>query len=153
MNSSNANKWSSVVEERIKKTYDTKILARPYLQENFFAFENWPSYMVELFILNNIAMYSYSLRNKICLFFWGNGASIEIMITLSEFFAPPLKLVTSEQNRQYNESLRKCHGLFATYNKEKFNPAYSQKYYYYNMYENRMLFIDGQPRHYGQRIC
>lgn len=92
-------------------------------------------------------MYSYGMRNKICLFFWGNGATIGIMTTLSKFFAPPV----NENDPQYIQSLRKCHGLFATYRNERLNPAYAQRYYYYNMLEKRMLYLDGQARHRGQR--
>lgn len=72
--------------------------------------------MVELFMLNNIAMYTYSMRNKICLFFWGNGAKADEMFTLSEFFAPP---ITAIQQRDYNESYRKCLGLFRTYREQR----------------------------------
>lgn len=136
------------VYDSIEKTYRCKTLARPYLQEYFFSFESWPTYILELFIKNNIAEYSYVTRNKICLFFYGNGASLEIMQTLSEFFAPCIKEC---QIRAFDESLRKCRGLFNTYIKERYNPAYTQRYYYYNMIENRMLFLDGTPRHYGQR--
>lgn len=127
------------------------MLAQSYLNEYFFNFEQWPSYMVELFILNNISMYTYSTRDKICLFFWGNGATIDVMMALSEFFAPPIKCSADEDRRQFESSSRKCEGLFATYRNARFNPAYFERYYYYNIIEGRMLYIDGRPRHYGHR--
>lgn len=147
----NISKWSTAVERSIQHTYKNKSMARDYLQNYFFSFEDWPCYMVELFVLNSIAMYSYNMRNKICLFFWGNGATIDIMFTLSEFFAPPVKMITHVQQNQYNESVRKCQGLFETYERERMNPAYSQRYYFYSLYENKMLYIDGRARHYGRR--
>lgn len=139
---------SAGAKGRIKTICRTKVLAYPYLIDQFFSFEKWPNYMVELFVLNNVAMYTYTMRNKICLFFFGNGAKIDVMFTLSEFFAPPM---TAIQQRDYNQSYRKCIGLFRTYAEQRTNPAYSQRYYYYNMIERRMLFLDGVPRHYGQR--
>lgn len=149
--SSNDLKWSAAVKASIEHTYATKSFAKTFLLDRFFAFENWPPYMVELFILNNVAMYSYSDRNKICLFFWGNGATLEDMFTLSEFFAPSTRHLNHEQKSKYNESKRKCIGLFKTYGEQKYNPSYAQRYYFYSMYERRMLFIDSTPRHYGRR--
>lgn len=111
----------------------------------------WPPYMTELFVMYNIASYSYQNRNKICLFFWANGATYEVMSTLSEFFAPPERLLTGALRRDAQSSHRKCVDLFKTYKKERHNPRYSRKYYYYSMIEGRMLFLDNTPRHYGQR--
>lgn len=144
-------RWTDAVKRSIETTYQNSPLAIRYLNEYFYAFEQWPTYIVELFVLNNISMYTYSTRNKICLFFWGNGATIDIMTTLSEFFAPPIKCSTDEEHRQYQESSRKCEGLFTTYRNERLNPAYYERYYYYNITERRMLYIDGRPRHYGHR--
>lgn len=144
---SNESKWSVAVKQRIQNVYNDKIFAKPYLEDQFYSFEKWPPYMVELFILNNISSYSYSLRNKICLFFFGNGAKFEVMFTLIAFFAPTDNISSSE----YKSSYQKCVGLFKTYESEKYNPAYSSRYYYYNMIENRMLYLDGVQRHYGLR--
>lgn len=74
------------------------------------------------------------------------------MNTFSEIYSPKLELRTQEQQRQYNESWRKCEGLFKTYSEQSLNPAYSEKYYYYSLMENRMLYIDGRPRHFGKRV-
>lgn len=59
--------------------------------------------------------------------------------------------MTQEQQRQYNESARKCSGLFETYVREKNNPAYAERYYFYSLYKNCMIYIDGTPRHHGKR--
>lgn len=144
-------RWSDAVRISIENAYQNSALGRSYLNEHFFCFEQWPSYMVELFILNNIAMYTYSARNKICLFFWGNGATLDVMMTLSELFAPPINRSTDADRRRFHESIRKCEGLFETYRNNCLNPAYSQRYYYYNMIERKMLYIDGRPRHHGRR--
>lgn len=143
--------WSDAVRRSIENTYQNSFLARSYLNEHFFAFEQWPPYMVELFILNNILMYTYSTRNKVCLFFWGNGATLDEMMTCSEFFAPPINRATDQERRQYLESSRKCEGLFQTYHNARFNPDYSQRYYYYSIMDGKMLYIDGRSRHYGRR--
>lgn len=117
----------------------------------FFPLQSWPTYMVEIFVLNNIAMYSYNNRNKICLFFWGNGAMIDQMFMLSSLFAPRIQQITREEQYQHESSKRKCIGLFSTYNENKNNPAYAETYYFYSMIEKRMLYIDGTPRHHGVR--
>lgn len=117
----------------------------------FYPLREWPSYLVELFVLNNVAMYTYSQRNKICLFFWGNGATIEQMFTLSRMYSPPVKQTTYEERYQYDSSKRKCIGLFNTYVENRTNPQYAEKYYFYSMIEKRMLYIDGKARRYGAR--
>lgn len=126
-------------------------MARSIAEDLFFGLEQWPGYMVDLFVLKHIGEYSYSDRNKICLFFWGNGAQIETMFTLSELLAPHAKLKSLEDTRQFEQSRRKCEGLFKTYSNERFNPQYASRYYYFNLIERRMLFIDNKPRHFGQR--
>lgn len=113
----------------------------------FFPLNAWPSYMVEIFVITNIASYSYNQRNKICLFFWGNGSTIEQMFTLSEMYAPRIIQNTREDRHQYESSKRKCFGLFNTYNENKNNPAYSERYYFYSLIERRMMYINGTPRH------
>lgn len=144
-------KWSIAVMNRLKELYRSNPTADLYAAEMFFPLTSWPDYMVELFVLSNIANYSYSTRNKICLFFWGNGGTLEILNTFSGIYAPKLELATQEQQRQYNESWRKCEGLFKTYTEQCLNPAYFERYYYYSLMENRMLYIDGRPRHFGRR--
>lgn len=144
-------KWSDVVEKHMKSVYRSNSLARSYAAEIFFPLEDWPAYMVELFVLNDIASYSYVTRNKICLFFWGNGSTIKNLFALSEMFAPKVPRKTHEQQKQFEESTRKCIGLFETYEEQKMNPNYSQKYYYYSLMENRMLYMDGRPRHFAKR--
>lgn len=73
---------------QIQKALKSNSMANIYASELFFPLESWPTYMVELFVLNNVAMYSYAMRNKICLFFWGNGGTIDKLFTMSELFAP-----------------------------------------------------------------
>lgn len=147
----NEKSWSIAVKNQLKNAYSQNRRAEWWTAEMFFPLKSWPPYMVELFVLKNIAMFTYSDRNKICLFFWGNGATIETLFTVSKLYAPRLDLRTQEQQRQYSESTRKCEGLFKTYNENKFNPAYATRYYYYSLMENRMLYLDGRARHFGQR--
>lgn len=142
--------WSHAVKSHLNNIYHQNSLAREIASTMFFSLESWPSYMVELFVLNNIANYTYSMRNKICLFFWGNGGTVEDMFTLSELFAPKIAN-TYEQQRALNENQRKCIGLFQTYNEQRSNPHYGGNYYFYSMIENRMLFIDGSARHFGKK--
>lgn len=144
-------KWSHEVSARISIVNSASPLARAYLEDQFYTFEQWPSYMVELFILNGIHSYTYAMRNKICLFFWGNGGTSEIMFTLSSFYAPKVSFRTREEQHQCNESHRKCEGLFKTYKDQLHNPNYSGRYYYYNINAGRMLYMDNRPRHYGTR--
>lgn len=136
---------------QLNKVYRSNPRADLYAAELFFPLSSWPGFMVELFVLNNIAKYSYSMRNKICLFFWGNGGTLEKLNTLSEIYSPKLELKTQEQKRQYSESWRKCEGLFKTYSEQSLNPANSERYYYFSLMENRMLYMDGRPRHFGHR--
>lgn len=142
---------SEEAKKQVKKAFEKNSLAQNIVEDLFFNLDQWPSYMVDLFVTKHIGQYSYSDRNKICLFFWGNGARITTLFTFSELLAPRAKLTNTELTNQYNQSLKKCEGLFATYDKERFNPQYSQRYYYYNMIERRMLYIDNRPRHYGIR--
>lgn len=143
--------WSNEATARINIVHSQSPLARIYLEDSFYRFEQWPAYMVELFVLNSIQNYSYAMRNKICLFFWGNGATYEIMSKLSTFYAPKALLRTREEQYQFNASHRKCEDLFKTYREQLHNPSYSGKYYYYNIHTGRMLYIDNRPRHYGIR--
>lgn len=137
--------------QRIQNVWSRSVIGRTYLNEYFFSFDQWPQYMFDLFTSNNIQNYSYRDRNKICIFFWGNGGEFQIMANLCQFFAPPPRLTTANDHRANESSRRKCVELFNTYNQQRFNPNYSRRYYYYSMVERRMLYIDGQPRHYGQR--
>lgn len=134
-------------QDLIQQAYSRSPIARVYLEDHFYAFTMWPEYMVNLFVTKNIQNYSYSDRNKICLFFWGNGATFEVMETISHYFAPPPTMITAENVSSRN----KCRALFNTYTQQRLNPAYAQRYYYFNIHEGRMLFIDGRPRHYGHR--
>lgn len=145
------NHRSQSVDDKINSVLRCCITAKMYLVDSFYEFEHWPAYMKSLFVINNIQNYSYVMRNKICLFFWGNGATYEVMCNLCIFFSTKPTLKT-ERDRKKNEcSHRKCRDLFRTYEQQKFNPAYSEKYYFYSMNECRMLYIDGTPRHFGQR--
>lgn len=142
---------SEEAKKQVNKAFKENSLAQNIVEDLFFSLEQWPSYMVDLFVTKHVGQYSYSDRNKICLFFWGNGARITTLFTLSELLAPHAKLTNTDLTNQYNQSAKKCEGLFATYDKEKFNPQYSRRYYYYNMIERRMLYLDNRPRHYGIR--
>lgn len=150
-NETEREKLSVEAKAQIQKALKSSSLANIYASELFFPLESWPAYMVEMFVLNNVAMYTYTMRNKICLFFWGNGATIDQLFSLSELFAPRVQMITHEQQQQFEGSRRKCEMLFETYNKEKMNPVFCSKYYYYNLMENRMLYMDGRARHFGQR--
>lgn len=138
-------------QDRIRSVLSRSVFGRTYLSEYFFTFDQWPEYMFDLFTSTNIQDYSYVNRNKICVFFWGNGGTFEIMSDLSHFFSPPPRATTAADRRQNESSRRKCMQLFSTYNDQRFNPNYARRYYFYSMIQRRMLFIDGQPRHYGQR--
>lgn len=147
----NAMAWTESVRMRINSVRNNCPIARKYLENYFFGFEQWPPYMTELFVTNNISNYSYAMRNKICIFFWGNGAQFETMWVLSQYYAPRETLRTLYQQRKSEESCRKCKGLFKTYAEQKYNPLYAERYYFYSMIENRMLFLDGKPRFNGER--
>lgn len=73
----NIHGWDNIVLHRINEVRANKIIAGA-LEDMFFSFENLPAYMVNLFVHNNIANYSYAMRNKIC--FWGNGSPIDTEI-------------------------------------------------------------------------
>lgn len=63
------------IEDRIRSSYSRSPIGRIYLENRFYRFNMWPNYMVDLFLSTNIQNYSYVKRNKICLFFWGNGTT------------------------------------------------------------------------------
>lgn len=147
----NRNRLPIDIQNRINYVQNRVPIARVYLENHFFKLELWPSYMIKLFIQNNIAQYSYIVRNKIYLFFWGNGGTYEIMLNISSFYAPRVVLRTREEIYQFNESCRKCLLLFDTYSAQLNNPNYARSYYYYSIIGRRMLFLDGTPRHFGER--
>lgn len=149
-NNMNKSQWSDVVKKRIESVRRENVLA-PALEDTFWKFEDWPAYMVELFVLNNVSMYSYRNRNKISLFFWGNGATVNTMFQLSEIYAPRISLLSYQNQRDFSQSKKKCIDLFKTYSEQLFNPNYSMNYYYYNLTEKRMLYIDNNQRHHGTR--
>lgn len=144
-------KWSNELKARIRHVNYHSPIARTYLEDKFYTFENWPPYMTELFVLNNIQNYSYTMRNKICLFFWGNGSTYDVMSNLSDFYSQPPVLRTREEIHHNTESHRKCVNLFKSYSENLHNANYSRHYYFYNIHQNRMLYIDNRPRHYGVR--
>lgn len=125
--------------------------AKYYSENMFYKFELWPKYLRDLFVTHSIQNYTYSMRNKICIFFWGNGGTYEIMSTLSEYFAPRLSTNTYKERREYTSSHYKCQQLFKTYSEQLHNPNYYERYYYYNIHQGRMLYMDNVPRCYGQR--
>lgn len=142
----NIHGWDNIVLHRINEVRANKIIAGA-LEDMFFSFENWPAYMVNLFVQIN----SYAMRKKICLFFWGNGSPIDTMLNLSLHYAPRINLRTHEEITQYAQSKRKCYGLFKSYSENRFNANYNENYYYYDIIQKKMLYIDGKPRHFGRR--
>lgn len=140
--------WLPEVRLRIEKVRRENQIARLYMENHFYIFEKWPAYITNIFVSKNIAEYNYRDRNKICLFFFGNGATFDLMTNLSEFFANRPKL---NQRQKYEIKYRKCEYLFRIYSTQRHNPNYSERYYYYSIHENRMLYLDGMPRHFGQR--
>lgn len=142
---------SDAAKNHLNQVFKSKTLARSIAENIFFSLEQWPGYMVDMFVLKHVGQYSYSDRNKICLFFYGNGAQIETMFTLSELLAPHARLLSYEDKQQHEQSRQKCEGLFQTYSKERFNPNYTERYYYYSLMERRMLYLDHKPRHFGKR--
>lgn len=142
---------TSVVEVRILNIMSSNYLAKAYIDNMFYSFASWPTYMKEVFVLTHIMHYNYATRNKICLFFWGNGATCEIMFNLSFFFGPQINIRNYEDAKADERSRKKCVGLFKTYSKELHNPQYNQRYYYFNIHIGCMLYIDGTPRRNGRR--
>lgn len=118
----NAKKLSNYVQDRITYVRKNNPIAQTYLEDMFFNFEAWPFYMAELFVGKNIADFSYSVRNKICLFFWGNGGTYEIMYALNMFFGPRASLKKPEEQYQFENSCRKARDLFKTYSEQCHNP-------------------------------
>lgn len=140
------------IEYKIQNVIRRSSIAGAYLADSFYAFDLWPNYIKLLFVSNNIQNYNYVTRNKLCLFFWGNGASYEVMCNLSYFFAPKTSTKTYAEIKKNDLSHKKCLGLYKTYTEQQYNPQYSHRYYYYNILQKRMLFIDGTPRHFGKRV-
>lgn len=56
-------KWSTAVMNQLNKVRRSNPRADLYAAEMFFPLSSWPSFMVELFVLNNIAHYSYCMNH------------------------------------------------------------------------------------------
>lgn len=89
---SNSKSIHNNVQNRIEGVYSRSAFARIYLENHFYGFNMSSGYMVNLFISTNIQNYSYTARNRICLFFQGTGATYEIMVDIRSFFALPPRL-------------------------------------------------------------
>lgn len=147
-NTMNRFKWTKLVRNRIDLVGQKDFIAKNYLNNHFFCFELWPPYLVELFVRNCIADFSYVLRNKICIFFWGNGATFETMQVLSSYYS----IQTKKQDlRSYEKSCHKCVALFKMYTDKRFDYDFSHKYYYYNVNKQIMVYVDGTVRSVGER--
>lgn len=138
-------------ETKIRRIIEGSPAAKYYSENFFYKFEMWPKYLKDMFVSNSIQKYTYAMRNKICLFFWGNGGTYEIMKGLSEYFSPQSSLKTYNERREYSSSHHKCQQLFKTYSEQLHNPNYCERYYYYNIHRGCMLYMDNVPRVYGQR--
>lgn len=144
-------KWSYRARERILYIREHYPAAQAFLDDFFYNFEFWPPYMVDLFVLNSIAMYSYSMRNKICLFFFGNGGNYDIFFKLSQYFAIKSSIDSYDKYRDYQRSRRKAEDLFKTYSREINNPDYARQYYFYSIEDKLMMYLDNTPRRNGGR--
>ena len=115
----------NTVDNIIESVLRRKTVARTYINTFFFNFSMWPIYIKEIFVRTHIINYSYTTRNKIYLFFWGNGATCDIMFCLSEFFGPKVHIKLLQQQKKLDTHQRKCLGLFRTYTEQKYNSQWN----------------------------
>lgn len=145
----NRARWSYHVRCTIDRIRTENELARVYIENYFYQFEKWPYYITEIFVMKNIANWSYKDRNKICIFFFGNGGTLDIMTNISHFYSPTVIRV---MQKRYDIKYKKCTDLFMTYQRNLYNPAYAERYYYYSIEDKLMLYLDQTPRRNGQRV-